>query len=110
MRVLFSRKLADVKFHKNKTIAKISKFTEMTKLQAPMINPFTIICVDYCKFRNFRENFIFGNSVNRHICQVKISRLLVGPDLPTSVSSRVIFSFPDDFIFKTFCICEVSRI
>ena len=27
---------------------------------------------DYCKFRNFRENFIFTNSVKRHICDVKI--------------------------------------
>ena len=27
---------------------------------------------DYCKFRNFRENLIFWNSVKRHICGVKI--------------------------------------
>ena len=26
---------------------------------------------DYCKFGNFRENFIFANSVKRHICDVK---------------------------------------
>ena len=25
----------------------------------------------YCKFRNFRENFIFANSIKRHICDVK---------------------------------------
>ena len=29
----------------------------------------------YCKFGHFRENFIFVNSVIRHICQVKNSRL-----------------------------------
>ena len=27
----------------------------------------------YCKFGNFRENFIFANSVKRHICDVKNS-------------------------------------
>ena len=25
-----------------------------------------------CKFINFRENFIFADSVKRHICDVKI--------------------------------------
>ena len=29
----------------------------------------------YCKFRNFRENFIFANSVKRHICDVIKLRL-----------------------------------
>ena len=28
--------------------------------------------ITYCKFGNFRENFIFTNSVKRHICDVKI--------------------------------------
>ena len=32
--------------------------------------PLTILA--YCKFGNFRENFIFANSVKRHICDVKI--------------------------------------
>ena len=36
----------------------------------------------YCKFGNFRENFIFANSVKRHICNNKSSRL--GHDLPIS--------------------------
>ena len=26
----------------------------------------------YCKYGNFRENFIFANSVKRNICHVKI--------------------------------------
>ena len=26
----------------------------------------------YCEFGNFCENFIFANSVERHICDVKI--------------------------------------
>ena len=36
----------------------------------------------YCKFGNFRENFIFAKSVKRHICDVKISR--TWHDLPIS--------------------------
>ena len=42
----------------------------------------------YYKFENFHENFVFENSVKRHICDVKSSRL--GPDLPTSVNGRMI--------------------
>ena len=38
----------------------------------------------YCKFGNFRENFIFANSIISHICDVKKSRLL--HDLPISVN------------------------
>ena len=49
----------------------------------------------YCKFGNFRDNFIFTNSVKRHICHIKKSRL--GPDLPTSVNDRVISPFHKDF-------------
>ena len=29
----------------------------------------------YCKFGNFRENFIFENDIKRHICEVRNSRL-----------------------------------
>ena len=51
---------------------------------------------EYCKFGNFRENFIFANSVKRHNCDVKNSRL--GHDLPTSVNDRVILSFREGYI------------
>ena len=27
--------------------------------------------IDYCKFGNFRENFVFANSVKRRICDIK---------------------------------------
>ena len=37
----------------------------------------------YCKFGNFRDNFIFANSMKKHICDVKKSRL--GHNLPSSV-------------------------
>ena len=30
------------------------------------------LCPRYCKFGNFRENFIFANSVKRHNCDGKI--------------------------------------
>ena len=44
----------------------------------------TSLCLfEYCKFRNFREKFIFANSVQRHICHCKNSP--PGHDLPTSV-------------------------
>ena len=50
----------------------------------------------YCKLGNFPENFIFVNSVKRHICDVKNVQL--GHDLLISVSDRVISSFQEDFI------------
>ena len=42
----------------------------------------------YCKFGNFRMNFIFTNSLKRHICHVKNSGL--GHDSPTSLNDIVI--------------------
>ena len=61
----------------------------------------------YCKFANFRENFIFANSAKRHICDVKKSR--TGQDLPISVNDRVISSICKGLIFTKLRICEVSR-
>ena len=52
----------------------------------------------YCKFGNFCDNFIFANSVKRHILDVKNSQLW--HDLPISVNNRVISAFREDFIFK----------
>ena len=52
----------------------------------------------YCKFGNFRENFIFANSVIRHICQYKNSRLV--PDSPPSVNDRVFSPFCQSFIIS----------
>ena len=42
----------------------------------------------YCKSGNFRENFIFVNSVKQHTSEVKNSRQ--GHDLPIPVIDRVI--------------------
>ena len=49
---------------------------------------------------------IFANSVKRHICHVKSSRL--GPDLPTSVKDRVISPIQEGFTFMKLLKCEIS--
>ena len=65
-----------------------------------------------CKSVNFRKNFIFANSVLRHICEIKILRL--GHDLPRSVNDRVITSFSECFIFTKLCenktIAKISKV
>ena len=64
--------------------------------------------VDACyrKFRNFRENFIFANSVKRHICQVKNSRLWHA--LPTSVMGKDFLPFRESFVFLKLRMRKVS--
>ena len=52
---------------------------------------------------NFRCNFIFANSIKRHICDAKKSRL--GHDLPSSVNNRMILLFRVGFIFTKLSIC-----
>ena len=59
----------------------------------------------YCRFGTFRENFIFGNSIKRHISGVKNSGLR--QDLPISKNNRVILPFREGFIFTKLRICEV---
>ena len=60
----------------------------------------------YCKYGNFRENYIFANSVKIHICDGKKSGLR--QDLPLSVNDIVISAFCEDFILTK--LREVSRI
>ena len=56
----------------------------------------------YCKFGNFRENFIFANSVKTHVFDVE--NLRQGRDLLNiSVNDRVISPILEDTI------CEASR-
>ena len=55
------------------------------------------VSLEYCKFGNFLENFIFANSVKRHTCDVK--NVQFGHDLLISVIDRVISPFQEDFIF-----------
>ena len=72
------------------------------------ISPYSLFQHSHCsKSGNFRENFIFANSVKRHICDVKISRLRY--DWPISANNRVISPFREGFIFAKFRICEVLR-
>ena len=61
----------------------------------------------HSKSGNFRENFIFANSVKRHICDTK--KLQLGHDLPLSVNERVISPFLEVHIFTKLRICEASR-
>ena len=51
----------------------------------------------YCKFEYFRENFIFANSANIHISDVKNSWL--GHYLSTPVNNRGILPFLEGLIF-----------
>ena len=64
-------------------------------------------CVHVLKSGNFRDNFIFENSVKKHICDVKNSR--PGHDIPLSVNDRVISPFRKGYIFTKLRICEVSQ-
>ena len=61
----------------------------------------------FCKFGNFREYFIFANSIKMHICDVNNSRL--GHDLSISVNDRVISPIREGFILTKLriFICEV---
>ena len=52
---------------------------------------------EYCKFGFFCENFIFANSIKRHIYDVRNSRLW--HDIRISVNDRVILPFHECFIF-----------
>ena len=66
-----------------------------------------IVNLSLVLIRKFRKHFIFANSVKRHICDVKNSRL--GHDQPVSVNDRLIFPFREDFIFTKLRIYEVSE-
>ena len=69
---------------------------------------FDILDVIYCKSGNFRESFVFVNSVKRHICGVKISRQ--GHDLRISVNDSD-FGNSRGFYFhmRSFAIIKPSR-
>ena len=58
-----------------------------------------LLNLEYCKFGNFCENFIFPNSVKRHICKILNSRLW--HDLPTPVKGKEFFAILWIFFHKT---------
>ena len=58
---------------------------------------FLISWSGYCKSGNFHENFIFADSIKRHICDFKNWR--IGHDVPILVNDRVISPFREDSIF-----------
>ena len=61
----------------------------------------------YCKFGNFRENFIFGNSIKRHICDVRNSRL--GHDIRISVNDSDFAILRVFYFDKTFAKLKPSQ-
>ena len=61
----------------------------------------------YCRSGNFCENFIFANSIKRHISDVKNSQLRQG--LPISINDKVNLPFHEGFNFTKLRICEVLR-
>ena len=60
---------------------------------------------NYSRFVNFREIFIFANSIKSgEISDVKNSRLK--QDSPILINNRVIKPFPEGFIFRKLKFCE----
>ena len=54
-----------------------------------------------CKFRHLGYDFIFPNSMKRHICDIR--KFEIRHDLPAAVLDRVILSLREGFIFMKFC-------
>ena len=77
----------------------------MTRKGLAVSKPNFFACLQYCRFGNCRENFIFANSIKRHISDVKNLRLRQG--LPISIDDRVILPFRECFIFMKLCIWQV---
>ena len=50
----------------------------------------------YCKFKKFRENFIFNDVFKRHVCYVKNVQLM--HDLPTTVELFLHFERMQSFV------------
>ena len=67
-----------------------------------MFPPEDRVGVNTCKSGNFREHFIFANSVKRHVCDVKISR-------PGMINDRMILPFREGFIFSKLRTCDIPR-
>ena len=68
----------------------------------------TVSSIRYCKFGNFCENFNYANSIKRHICDVKNSRL--GHDLPSSVNYRMITLFHEGLFSQTWHMPSFAKI
>ena len=73
-------------------------FMQANNIRSDLLN---IVCIKgylriHCKFGNFRETFIFANSVKIRICDAENSRKRC--DLPISVNDRMISPIHEDFI------------
>ena len=74
----------------------VINFSSSEQYSLIVLPPMSVL-VPYCKFGNFREKFIFLNSVKSHIYHVKNLRL--GHDLPALVNDKVISTFRMGIIF-----------
>ena len=77
----------------------VGYFTHLHLMESSKIPIYWIDHLQYCKFGNFRENFIFANGAKRRICHVKCSRRR--HDLPISVNARVNLPFYKGFFRET---------
>ena len=103
----------------SETIDRIVSHCEFDSMKRnPMTNHLDVYSIDskvspllrkgkYCKFGNFRENFIFENGTKRQICDVKNSQQR--HDLPISVNVRVISPFYEGFNFMKLRICTYEH-
>ena len=62
------------------------KVTDYAALTSFMCFFLLMLYAGYCRFGNFRKNFIFANSIKRQISDMKSSRLW--QDLPISINDR----------------------
>ena len=86
------------------TIANLINAHTFISTHQTLYGPFTSL--HFCKFGNFRKNFIFANSVKRYICN---ENSVLVHDLPTSIEDRVYKPFCQSFSFTKLRSCEVSR-
>ena len=56
----------------------------------------------YCRFGNFRDNFIFANSIKRHITCSDVKNSQLRQDLPISINDRVILPFREALFSRNF--------
>ena len=82
----------------------LSKAVAKSIVQISIYWPSSMFDVRYCESVNVRENIIFANGVERHICDVQNSRL--GHNLPVSVNDRMISPFREDCISRNFAFAK----
>ena len=99
-------KIEEIKIYETCCLEKVYKILQYLRKLTYIIS----LCSEkvyrsiHCRFGNFRENFIFPNSIKIHISDERNSRLR--QDLPISINDRVILPFREGFIFTKLRIRE----